>query len=600
MKFGILGPLEIADGTRRLHLGAPMQRALLGHLLLSAGRTVPVEELADRLWPTRPPRRPRNAVQLLVLRVRRALADFGCDGLIESMPGGYRVGTGDHELDTHRFAALIDLAEAAEDPVAQRPLLADALALWRGSVLGQPPAGWPCCVEAEQLDALRVAATERLAAADIATGHPERAVPLLRERLRHDPGHERATELLMLALYRGGQRAEALEAYQEAYRFAADGLGLEPGAELRALQEQILRGDEPPAVAPPVEPRPAVLPMRLPGFVGRAALVERIRDTVLRDAATGTAVCGISGMAGVGKSALALHLAYELRDHFPDGQLYADLAAGSEAPADTAGVLLRFLRLLGLDAGSAPGTVSARAELFRARTSGRRILMVLDDVAGAAQLRALLPGSTGSAVLVSSRTAYTGVDGTSWFDLDVLDAEESVAVLAGLAGAGRVAAVPASTARVVDYCGRLPLALRIAGARLAGRPSWSMTRLAAVLADQHRRLDQLVADDRAVRTSIGTSYRTCSPRQRRALCLVSRLDAPWFSAWEVAGLIDESLDAAVQLVEELVDARLVRVQRPADLAEAVQYELHDLVRLFAREQPVEVVGRRPALLKYAL
>lgn len=600
MEFGVLGPLEIADGTRRLHVGAPMQRALLGHLLLSADRTVSVEEIADRLWPARPPLRPRNAVQLLVLRVRRALADFGCDGLIESMPGGYRASTQDHQLDAHRFAELIELSEAAADPAAERALLADALALWRGSVLGEPPAGWSCCAEAGKLDALRLAATERLAAADIAAGHPERAVPLLRERLRHDPGHERATELLMLALYRGGQRAEALEAYQEAYRFAAEELGLEPGTELRTLQEQILRGDGPPAVAPSVEPRPAVLPMRLPGFVGRAALVERIRDTVLRDAATGTAVCGISGMAGVGKSALALHLAYELRDHFPDGQLYAELAAGSETPADTAGVLLRFLRLLGLDAESVPHNMAARAELFRARTSGRRILMVLDDVAGAAQLRALLPGSTGSAVLVSSRTPYTGVDGASWFDLDVLGAEESVAVLAGLAGAGRVAAVPASTARVVDYCGRLPLALRIVGARLAARPSWSMTRLATVLADQHGRLDQLVADDMAVRTSIYAGYRLCTPRQRRTLCLVSQLDAPWFSAWEVAGLIDESLDAAVQLVEELVDARLVRVHRPADLAGAVQYDLHDLVRLFAREQPDQVVARRPALLKYAL
>jgi DNA-binding SARP family transcriptional activator len=600
LEFGVLGPLEIADGARRLHLGAPMQRALLGQLLLTAGRTLSVEEIADRLWPTCPPRRPRNAVQLLVLRVRRALADFGCDGLIESMPGGYRATTRGHVLDAHRFTELVARAEAATGPTAERALLADALALWRGSVLGEPPAGWSSCAEVEQLDALRWAATERLAAADIAADHPERVVPLLRERLRHDPGHEKAIGLLMLALYRGGQRAEALETYQEAYRFTTDELGLEPSAELRTLQEQILRGDGPPAVAAPAEPRPAVLPMRLAGFVGRAALVERIRETVLRDAATGTAVCGISGMAGVGKSALALHLAYELRDQFPDGQLYAELAAGSETPADTGGVLLRFLRLLGLDAESVPYNVSARAELFRARTSGRRILVVLDDVASATQLRSLLPGSTGSAVLVSSRTAYTGVDGASWFDVGVLDTRESVAVLAGLAGAGRVGAVPTSTARVVDYCGRLPLALRIAGARLAARPSWSMTRLAAQLADQRRRLDQLVADDMAVRTSIGASYRLCTPRQRWALGLVSQLDAPWFSAWEVAGLIDESLDAAAQLVEELVDARLVQVQRPADLAGAVQYELHELVRLFAREQPLETAPRRPALLKYAL
>jgi DNA-binding SARP family transcriptional activator len=597
MEFSVLGPLEVGDGSRRLKLGAPMQRALLGQLLLTAGRSVSVEEIADRLWPTHSPRRPRSAVQLLVLRVRRALAEFGCDGLIESVPGGYRACTREHVLDAHRFLDLVrqaDDAAARGDAGAERSLLADALGLWRGGVLGEPATGWQCPAEAVQLDALRLDAGERLAAADIAGGHPERAVPLLRERLRRDPGRERATRLLMLALYRGGQRAEALAVYQQAYRYAADELGLEPGAELRALQQEILRGDGP-VPEPSAEPRPAMLPIRLAGFVGRAELTRHIQDTVLRDAAAGTAVCGISGMPGVGKSALALHVAYELRGSFPDGQLYADLGAGSERPADTAAVLMRFLRLLGVDAESVPYGQEARAELFRARTSGRRILVVLDNAGSAAQLRALLPASTGSAVLVSARTAYTGVDGVTWFPLDVLDPQESIALLAGLAGEGRIATTPAATARVLDYCGRLPLALRIVGARLAARPSWSVTRLADQLADPRRRLDELVADDMAVRDAIAWSYRMCTPRQRRALCLIGWLDAPWFSAWEVAAVLGEPLDATTEVIEQLVDAQLVQVRRAADLPAAVHYQLPELIRLYAREQPAS----RPGLLRSA-
>jgi DNA-binding SARP family transcriptional activator len=597
LELRVLGPLEIVDGPRLLQPAAPMQRALLGQLLLTAGRPVSVEEITRRLWPLATPRRPRNAVQLLVLRVRRALGEFGCDGLIESVPGGYRAAVGGHELDAHRFTELVRRADATADPADQRALLADALALWRGPVLGEPPGGWATSTEAAELHALRLAATERLAAADIAAGHPDRAVPLLRERLRQDPGHEPATLLLMRALQAGGQRVEALEAYQEAYRFAVDQLGLEPSAELRALQEQLLRGDGPPSRPGPVEPRPAVLPMRLPGFVGRSALVERVRAAVRAGVETGTAVCGLAGMAGVGKSALALHLAHELRDGFPDGQLYAELGGGTEAPVSTGAVLERFLRLLGV--AEVPAGVPARAELFRARTSGRRVLVVLDDVGSAAQLRALLPGSAGSAVLATARTPYTGVDGVRWFGVGLLRPDESAAVLAGRAGDRRVAADPASTAQVVELCAGLPLALRIAGARLAARPTWSMTRLAGLLADPDGRLDQLVADDMAVRASIAGSFRLCTPRQRRALSLIGRLDTPWFSAWEVAGLLGESPDAATEVVEQLVDARLVQVQEAADQAEAVRYRLHELVRLFAREQPLDTDARRPTLVRTA-
>lgn len=597
LEFRVLGPLEVSDGPRRLQLGAPMQRALLGQLLLTAGRTISVEEIAERLWPARPPRRPRNAVQLLVLRVRRALAEFGCDGLIESVPGGYRARTAEHLVDSRTFAELLAEADAAAgrgDTAAERPLLVEALALWRGEVLGEAPSGWQSPAEIEQLEALRLTAIERLAAADIAAGHPERAVPLLRERARQDPGRERVSQLLMLALYQGGQRAEALEAYRVAYRYAVDELGLEPGTELRSLQERILRGDRPgPEATAADTAAPAVLPMRVAGFAGRTGLVEQVRAAVLAGAADGTAVVGLAGMAGVGKSALALHLAYELRDRFPDGQLWAELGGTTSAVGADA-VLLRFLRLLGVTDPPADG----RAELFRSLSSRRRILVVLDDAAGATQVRALLPTGTGSAVLVTSRVAHPLVDSSRWFGVEPLEPADSVELLTGLVGE-QVAAAPESTARVVEWCGGLPLALRIVAGRLAARPSWSMTRLAGQLADEHRRLDHLAVDDRSVRAAIGRSYRSCTPRQRRALSLVSHFPAPWFSAWEVAGLLEEPLDAATEVVEQLVDARLVLVQRPADLAGSVRYRLHDLVRLFAREQPAEAGPSRPTLLRYA-
>ena len=203
----------------------------------------------------------------------------------------------------------------------------------------------------------------------------------------------------------------------------------------------------------------------------------------------------------------------------------------------------------------------------------------------------------GTAALVTSRAAHPLVDGSRWFGVDVLDPAESVALLTAVAGE-RVTEAPDSTARVVEWCGGLPLALRIVGVRLAARPSWSMTRLAGQLADERRRLDHLTVDDRSVRAAIGRSYRSCSARQRRALSMVSHLPLPWFSAWEVAGLLDEPLDAATEVVEQLVDARLVLVQRPADLAGSVRYRLHDLVRLFAREQPAEAEPRRATVLRY--
>ncbi|HEY0641015.1 MAG TPA: BTAD domain-containing putative transcriptional regulator, partial [Pseudonocardiaceae bacterium] len=585
MEFRLLGPLEIRDGGRTLVLGAPRQRVLLGQLLLHASRPVPVDDLVEVLWGPHLPSRPRTAVQLLVLRLRRALADHGCTARIESTPGAYCLELHQDRCDARHFEHLVGRADTARDRgdrATEARLLDEALALWRGPVLGIADGEWDERSPAARLVQARVTTAERLAAAELAAGHEERAIAVARRFVAEYPGRERLRLLLMRALYRSGRRAEALAAYDDAYRYAVDELGLEPGDELRALQHDILRGQDEATVRG--QPKPAALPMRLTGFLGREALAAGLCRSLVVGAERGAAVHGVSGMAGVGKSALALHVAHELREHFPDGQLYADLGAGRQAPVPAAEVLLRFLRLLGLDDTGVPASEEARAELFRARTGGRRMLIVLDDAASAAQVRPLLPGSAGSAVLVTSRSALTGVDGARWTALDVLDDDESAAVLANLAGAERVLAAPEATARVVRYCGRLPLALRVVGARLAARPSWSMERVADQLADERRRLDRLTADDLAVRSSIELSHRLCSAEQQRALRLVSLLDVPWFSAWAVAALLDADLDTGTEVVEQLVDAQLVQAVRAGD---PDGYRLHDLVRLYAREQAAD-------------
>jgi tetratricopeptide (TPR) repeat protein len=294
-------------------------------------------------------------------------------------------------------------------------------------------------------------------------------------------------------------------------------------------------------------------------------------------------VSAVTGTAGVGKSALAVHVAHQLAAAFPDGQLYASLRGAHPHPLDPAEVLGGFLRALGVDGAAIPSAVEERAGLYRSLLAGRRVLVVLDDAGGEAQVRPLLPGSPTCAVLVTSRARLAGLEGARLLDLDVFDPEQAVALLGRIAGSGRVAAEPEAAAALARLCGYLPLALRVTGARLAARPHWRLAQLVARLADQRQRLDELTHGHLAVRASLGLSHRALEPVAKTLFGRLGLLQAPDVAAWAAAALLDSSVEQATELADRLVDARLLEVAG-RDATGQVRYRFHDLVRVYARER----------------
>ncbi|MBW5420046.1 hypothetical protein GKQ77_00405 [Streptomyces sp. BG9H] len=370
--------------------------------------------------------------------------------------------------------------------------------------------------------------------------------------------------------------------------------GLPPEPWLDARQRIAASCEEASGPVEAAVPRvPAQLPGDLADFTGR----EEQRRAVARELTPAAAtlrgvvpVVAVTGMAGIGKTALAVHTAHALTDRFPDGRLFVDLRGTSRAPAEPGEVLVRFLRALGV-APAAPvrDSVEELAALYRTVTAGRALLVVLDNAASERQVRPLLPGVGGPAVLVTSRNRLTTMGPSRAVELGPLSAEHGMRVLARIAGADRVAAEPEAAADIVRLCGRCPLALRVAGTRLACRGQWPLDRLAELLRDERGRLDELAIGDLAVRDSLAPGYATLPVATRRAFRLVARLGTAVFSAEAAAVLLDCPVDVAEAYLEALVDASLLTTA-PADGAEragrGARYRMHDLVQLYAWERAV--------------
>ncbi|MEE6259505.1 ATP-binding protein [Plantactinospora sonchi] len=355
--------------------------------------------------------------------------------------------------------------------------------------------------------------------------------------------------------------------------------------------EPALHGATGPGSTAPVGPGddwvvPAMLPPDIPDFTGRLSPVSALRE-LLTDSDSGQrtalTVGAISGMGGAGKTTLAVHVGQQVRNEFPDGQLYVNLRGAEAAPLDPAEVLARFLRAVGVPGRAVPADPVERTELYRTRLAGRRVLVLLDNAASVEQVRPLLPGTASCAVLVTSRTPLTSLPSGLRVDLAVLTDDEAVAMLARIIGPGRVAGEPAQATGIARLCGHLPLAVRIAGGRLAGRPGWPIARLAALLGDERRRLDRLATGDLAVRASIGLSYHGLDEQSRRLFRRLSLFDAPDFPSWMAALLVGCSVDEVTDQLEALVDAQLLTIAGP-DPAGQLRYRFHDLVRLFGRRE----------------
>ncbi|MBG0565837.1 AfsR/SARP family transcriptional regulator [Actinoplanes aureus] len=578
VEFRLLGPVEVGTRAGVLPLGGAKIRTLLATLLLPAGRVISTDRLIDVIWDDDPPPTARALVQTYVSALRRALpAD-----VIETRPPGYLARIDPDSLDRNRFDALVARGRAAaregRHGEASETLRA-AAALWRGPALGGVRST-ALAAEAARLDEQRLTVTEERISADLALGRADQLCGELSVLVGQHPTRESLRALLMTALYRSGRAADALAVYRQGRAILVEELGIEPGPELARLHEAILRGDAGPApVAAAPAPVPAQLPPDAADFTGREAQSGQLIQLLESPSAVGV----IAGPGGVGKSALAVHVAHRVASAYPGGVLHVDLRGMSASPASPAEVLGRFLRAFDVDPSAIESSLDERMNQYRSLLAGRRVLVVLDDAANEQQVRPLLPGSPRCGVLITSRNRLPGLAGARLLELDMLSRREATALLARVVGDDRVISSPDAAAEIVTSCGRLPLAVRIAGARLATRRHWSAQLLARRLGDERRRLDELWAGDQQVRATIEMSLPGLDPRARVALRRLGQLGPADFPCWVVAALLDTSADDAETVVEQLVDAHLVDYTY-VDHAGQIRYRLHDLVRIYAREQ----------------
>ncbi|MCF3125251.1 tetratricopeptide repeat protein [Streptomyces arenae] len=580
-RFSVLGPVRAWHGTEQLNTGSPQQRALLAALLLRDGRTATAAELIDALWGEEPPSQALAAVRTYASRLRKVLPS----GVLVSESGGYSVQVADGALD---LAAAEDLWSAAEkargvgDLCQARTLVNKSLGLWDGEPLAGVPGPY-AETQRTRLEEWRLQLLESRLDMDLEQGCHAEAVSELTALTAAHPLRERLRELLMLALYRSGRQAEALAVYADTRRLLADELGVDPRPGLKDLQQRILQADpglaEPSADSP--EPattvvRPAQLPATVPDFTGRASFVHELSEILSTAEGRVMAVSALAGIGGVGKTTLAVHVAHVARTHFPDGQLYVDLQGAGARAAEPETVLGAFLRALGTADSAIPDSLEERAALYRSVLDGRRVLVLLDNARDAAQVRPLLPGMEGCAALVTSRVRMVDLAGAHLVDLDVMSPEEALLLFTRIVGEERVTAEREAALDVVAACGFLPLAIRIAASRLAARRTWTVSTLAAKLADERRRLDELQAGDLAVKATFELGYGQLEPAQARAFRLLGLADGPDLSLAAAAAVLDLPLEDTEDILESLVDTSLVESAAPG------RYRYHDLVRLYAR------------------
>ena len=585
-------------------------------LALNHGRVTSMDQLIDAVWDASPPSTARGQIQYCISALRKQFTDLGDSTAVVTYPAGYQLSAESVELDSIEFTAQVATArtQAANGQLVEAAeTLRTGLALWRGVAL----AGIDSELVrrgAAMLEDVRLAAVEERVRLDLALGRHEEIIGELTALLDEEPLRERRYGFLMLALYRAERQAEALEVARRARATLVEELGVEPGAELRNLETAILnrapslelRSDETPAPSgfasvprPPVHEN-AVVPRQLPAsvadFTGREEKIAEIRELVLGSGADpeqpGTdsyavRIVEISGKGGVGKSALAIRVARELLDDFPDGQLYGEF----RYPGDdrTGKPLERFLRALGVSGWAIPDDVGEQAKLYRSMLADKRVLVVLDDVTSEEEVRSLLPGSPTCAVIATSRIRMSGLPGIRQVDIDALDTDHSMELLAKIVGRRRVLAERDAAVKLVNFCGGLPLALRIAGARLAAKPHWRIAGLVRRLADETSRLDEFNYRGFELRFTIGLSYEDLCDRAKRLFRLFALVRAPDFPAWTAAALLDIDLFDADEVLESLIDARLLDIVEYPD--QQVRYRFHNLIRVYALERLMATESR---------
>jgi DNA-binding SARP family transcriptional activator/tetratricopeptide (TPR) repeat protein len=608
LRFQVLGPLRVWRQAEPVDLGPVQRRVVLAVLLLNANQPLGRQQLIDAVWGEAAPRWAVNLLQRDMSGLRRALeperTERSAPSCLQWTDAGYRLDLSHSSLDLATFGELVERARKArcgKDAEAAR-LLSTALDLWHGPVcsgLRSPLLD----AERDRLSEKRIGVHEDRIELDLIVGTQRDLVDELRRLVSEHPFRERLWELLMLALYRLGQPADALAAYQRARRTLRVELGIEPSASLQRLQRQILTRE--PAllgssiaaatatVARPDRaepPPPAQLPHALTDFVGRDEEVVQLDQSIQTNGGAPTLIItAIVGTAGLGKTALALHWAHRVKERFPDGQLYMDLRGfdPSAQPVPPAVAMRGFLEALGVSPDQIPPDLPGQASMYRSLLATRRILVVLDNAMDAQQVRPLLPGSSSCVVLVTSRDQLAGlvaVDGARTLPLDVLSTAVSRRLIARRLGEARVAAESAAVDSIIQSCGQLPLALSIVAARASINPWFSLAQLADELEAASGTLDQFDGGEQAVdvRAVFSWSYQGLTEQVAQLFRQLALTPGPDVSTAATASLAAMTVGEICPLLSQLARANLIMERIPG------RFLLHDLLRAYAMELALSI------------
>jgi len=606
----VLGPVRITAADAASPIRSVRARGVLAVLASRADSVVSVDELIDVVWGPAAPRTAANQLQIAVFRLRQTLAEFGVDpqAALITHPSAYQLVSSVVPVDLVEFRRLAAKAEQLAgrgDWRAAADAYAEALSLWRGEPF-QDVAADRITEAVPALRGERLQATERALALDLLLDRPVTAAAA--DLIARDPLRERAWQLAVLGHAVAGRQATALAEFRRAREILAEELGLEPGAELRDLERQVLRGEIEAALSgvrawfqpePPSAPAAAgvwQLPPDIRDFTGRGAEIARVTALLTAPADDHTPVVCVAGLGGMGKTTLAVRVARGVSGRFSDGCVFLDLRGTDAQPPDAQQLMGVVLRSLGLPGAAIPDEPDVRTARYRTEVAARRLLLVLDNAADEGQVRPLIPPGGGSALLVTGRRALGGLDGAHLVDLDVLSTEDSLRLLTTIAGPDRVTGEQSAAHRLVDLCGRLPLALRIAAGRLARRTGTTVEGMARRLADEQSRLDELAFGDREVRAVFALSQLRLDDQAAVLLRRLGLLPLAESPAWLAGALLDLPAPAAERVADRLIDASLLGVRGEGDRGvgdhgvgdqgggDRLRYRLHDLVHLYAREQ----------------
>jgi predicted ATPase/DNA-binding SARP family transcriptional activator len=601
MEIRILGPIEAyADGDA-LPLGGMRERALLTLFALSPGETISTDRLIDQLWGEDLPTNPSNALQALISRLRRAI---GPDSIVTRAPG-YVLDIPPDGVDATRFRSIVNQAVAEPEPAVRSRLFAEALSLWRGPALVEFPFEEFAQRESAALEELRVAAVEGRITADLELGGGAGLVPELEELVAAHPLRESLRASQMLALYRAGRQADALRAYRAAREVLGEELGIEPGPDLRALEESILMQD------PGLHPSSSVatpalsarLPARLASFVGRD---EEKAEVV--DAFAASRLVTLTGAGGVGKTSLAVEVGRSVEPEYPDGVWLVELAPLTEPArvADAVVTALHLEQVLGLAGAARPefDAVATVVEYLRAR----RVLLILDNCehvveAAAAVAEAILLACPSVDVLATSRDRL-GIPGEVLWRVPSLGiangSSDAIRLFVDRAQAVNPSFLPDAEglAQVADICRRvdgMPLAIELAAARVRSLP----------LAEIAQRLDSDIGilsggarhaahRQQTLRATIDWSYQFLEPKEADLFAELSVFHGSFTLQGAEAVASPEVFDAPEVLgsLERLIDSSMVA---PISVGAAGRYLMLETLRVYAGEKLAEAESTNAAL-----